>query len=368
MSRYNNTQSDVQSENNDYDDDDITLKLKEYSTVRLTPASVTAHKHDQYGMSFIQNYDDAEILDGIVLRRDDKPQTWNVYSADKFFNLNPEDGLVYENYDEEDGYTNQMSAQDILDHPRVAGHSTSAGGDDYFFTPVGVVIEEAGDVAMADDVDVESTDEPAIVAGNASMLLSNNSWVRTYAKKLTDAGDAIINDNGDSPTPRGEEETNPKYGDFDWMTDEDPEIRPEIEGRTLELWVTRETTTFDDGEETTYPTPNIMDVSTGEFVQIDNDESDASSESDKATATDGGTKTADTSDTSSTESPDEPSTASDSSLPENVPEKLDDLIDYMSRNGETTAEQIEAFAEDEVENPSEIDWEAAANEANQRAE
>jgi hypothetical protein len=368
MSRYNNTKSQSNDNNNDFDDD-VEIKLKEYSTIRFTPTSVTGNLHDQFGESFIQSYEDLEILDGIVLRRDDKPMTWNVYSADKFFNLNPEDGLVYENYDDENGYTGQMSAQDILEHPRVAGHSTSAGGNDYYFTPIGVVIEEAEDIAVADDAEVEVGDAPSIVAGDASMLLGNNAWVRTFAKLMTEEGDSIINDNGKMPTDRGEPEVNPKYDGFDWMTTTEPTIREDLEGRELDLFVTREQADFDDGDQT-YLTPNLMDVSTGEFINIDNDESGDVDSGQQAKATDGGTTTADTSDTSSTESPDEPSTASndDGGLPENVPDKLDDLIDYMARNGDTTPDEIRSFAEDEVEDVEAVDWEAAANEANQRAE
>lgn len=379
MSRYNNSGGSSNGNNNDGDndyDDDTTLKIKEYSTVRLTPKNANAFRHDQFGASFITNYSDAEILDGVVLQREDKPDTWNVYSADKWFNLNPEDGLVYENFSEEDGYTNQMSAQDILEHPRVAGHSTSGGNSDYYFKPVGVVIEEAGDIAIHDDADVETTDEPAIVVGPASTLLSNNSWVRTFAKKMSAEGDGIVNDNGMDPTPRGEDDDNPKYNSHEWLTTEDPTLRSELEGRALELWVTRETTEWEDGDSTTYTVPNLMDVKTGEFVTIDNalgEESDdsESSDSDKA-ATDGGTVAdsgSDSSATESTESPEEPSASADSGLPENVPDKLDDLIDYMARNGDdNSAEDIRSFAADEVDNPDDIDWEAAANEANQRAE
>lgn len=391
MSRYNgNNGGSNGSNNNDYDDD-ITLKIKPYSTVRLTPTEANGNLHDRYGASFITNYDDAQILDGIVLQRDDKPQTWNVYSADKFFNLNPEDGLVYENYSDDEGYTEQMSAQDILEHPRVAGHSTSGGNSDYYFQPVGVVIEEAGDIAMHDDADadIETTDEPAIVVGGASTLLSNSSWVRTYAKKMAARGDSIVSDNDKDPTPRGEDDINPKYNSHEWMSTHDPDLRQQLEGRTLELWVTEETNEWEDGETSTYTVPNLKDVKTGNFVTIDNgvesgddSETDASDDTQQA-ATDGGTVTdsgsstdsgtTSPSTTDSTTSTDSSSSTDDSSdgLPENVPDKLDNLIDYMAKNadGETVeAQEVQSFAEDEVENVDEIDWEAAAEEANQRAE
>jgi len=374
MSRYNGNNGGSNGGNNNGDYDDTTVKLQKYAALRLEPTGVNANSHQQYGTSFIANFDATEVIDGIVFQREDKPGTWKVFSAGKFFNLNPEDGLVYENFDEDDGYTGEMSAQDILDHPRVAGFSETFGGTDFFYKPVGVVIEEAGDIATNGDVEVEATDEPAIKVGESSMLLSNKSWVRTLAKKMTEEGDSIIKDNGKSGDESGD---NPKYDNHEWLTTEDPTLRDELEGRTLELWVTEETSEWDDGEETTYTVPNVMDVKTGNFVTIDNgigDADDAESDSGQtAKATDGGTvseSSSDTSTTQSTETTDEPAMASDDKggLPANVPDKLDDLIDYMARNGDTDAEEIREFAEDEVENPDDIDWEAAANEANQRAE
>lgn len=374
MSRYNGNNGGSNGSSNDGDYDDTTLKLQKYAALRLEPTGVNANSHQQYGTSFITNFDATEVIDGIVFQREDKPGTWKVFSAGKFFNLNPEDGLVYENFADDDGYTGEMSAQDILDHPRVAGFSETFGGDDYFYKPVGVVVEEAGDIATNDDLDVETTDEPAIEVGESSMLLSNKSWVRTLAKKLTSEGDDILNDNGKSGDERGD---NPKYDNHEWLTTEDPSLRDELENRTLELWVTEETSEWDDGEETTYTVPNLMDVKTGNFVTIDNGISDGDAESSsdssgqKAKATDGGTvseSSSDTTDTESTESPDEPSTSSDDGgLPANVPDKLEDLIDYASRNMEdASADDIRSFAEDEVANPDDIDWEAAADEANQR--
>lgn len=370
MSRYNGSNGGSTGEN-DYEDD-TTLKLQEYAAVRLTPARVTASSHQQYGSSFITGFEDVEVIDGIVFQREDRPDTWKVFSAGKFFNLNPEDGLVYETFDEEEGYSGEMSAQDILDHPRVAGFQENFGGTDYFYTPVAAVIEEADDIATNDDLDVETTSEPAVVVGDASMLLSNKTWVRTLAKKMTEEGDSIINDDEDA-------EDNPKYDNHDWLTTQEPSLRDELEGRPMELWVTEETAEFDDGEETTYTVPNLMDVKTGEFVTIDNGigggGADADSDSGQTAATDGGTATE--SGSTSTESPESPESTESSNnsndsdggsgLPENVPEKLDDLIDYMARNDNTDADEIREFAADEVENADEIDWEAAAEEANRRS-
>lgn len=372
MSRYNNSNTQSGSTNNDGDFDDTTLKLQNYAAIRFSPDNLNAASHDQYGTSFISNFNDAEVIDGIVLQRDDKPGTWKIFSAGKFFNLNPQDGLVYEQFSEDDGYSGEMSADDILSHPRVAGFSETFGGNDYFYTPVGVVIEEANDIATNDDVEVETTDAPSIDVGDASMLLSNKTWTRTFAKKMSTMGDSIINDDG----TYGGDSDNPKYDAHRWLATEDPTLRSELEGRSLELWITEEEMETEDGETQAYDTPNLMDVKTGNFVTIDNGISNgndgASTSTDKAAATDGGAKTdttTNTTDTTTTESPDEPSTSSDDSgLPENVPDKLNDLIDYMARNGETSADEMRSFAEDEVDDPDSIDWEAAANAANERAE
>jgi hypothetical protein len=360
MSRYNNPQNGGDSDS-DYDDD-MTLKLQEYAAVRLTPKALNTSSHDQYGTSLISNYEDAAVLDGIVFQRDDKPQTWKVFSANKFFNLNPEDGKVYESFDEEDGYTGEMSSQDILDHPRVAGFSESFGGEDYFYTPVGAVVEAAGDIATNDELEVE-TEDGAIVVGGASMLTGNKTWVRTFAKKITEAGDSVVIDNGDAPTPRGEPDTNPKYDDHDWLA-EDVELDSDLEGRPIELWITETTETMDDGEEVTYSTPNVEDVKTGEPVNIDNstDGSDATdADTEKAAATDGGTATQSGGGSTGTGSPDEPGDADEGGMPDGVPDKLEDLLGYFATNMESqAADDIREFAKDEVDDPDEVDWDAAA--------
>jgi hypothetical protein len=366
MSRYN-SDNNGSSSSGDYDDQK-TLKLQKYAAVRLVPSDLSAYGHDQYGTSFITNFSEAEVLDGVVFQRDDKPDTWKVFSAGKFFNLNPEDGLVYEKNTEDEGYTGQMSAQDILDHPRVAGFSENFGGEDYFYTPVAAIIEEQDDIAVNEDLDLDITDDNSVKMGESSMLLGNKSWTRTLAKKMEASGHDIINDNGDDPTERGEEDTNPKYDDYDWLTTDEPELRADLESRTIELWLTEETNTWDDGTETTFTVPNLLDTKTGEFVTIDNGvesgESDGSDE--KEAATDGGTKAADAQDSSTTESPDEPSVDDGGALPEGVPDNLEDLLGYLARNNdEVSVEQVREFAEDEVDEADEVDWEAAADAANQ---
>jgi hypothetical protein len=371
MSRYNGNNGGSSS-SGDYDDQK-TLKLQEYAAVRLVPSELSSFSHDSFGTSFISNFSEAEVLDGVVFQRDDKPDTWKVFSAGKFFNLNPEDGLVYEK-NGEDGYTGEMSAQDILDHPRVAGFSENFGGNDYFYTPVAAIIEENDDIAVNDDLDLDVTDENTIKMGETAMLLGNKTWVRTFAKKMEASGHNIINDNGEDPTPRGEPDTNPKYDDHEWLTTEEPELRSDLEGRELELWLTEEKNTWDDGEETEFTSPNLLDTKTGEFVTIDNgvepgeeDESDS-----QEAATDGGTKaeSGSTTNESGTSSPDTEPSSTDSTdgsaLPEGVPDKLEDLLGYLARNNdEVSVEQVREFAEDEVDDADEVDWEAAADAANQ---
>lgn len=394
MSRYSNSGSQSGSNDNNYDD--ITLKLQKFAAIRVDGDRVNAFD-SQYGDKFIAGFDNAAVIDGIVFQRDDKPGTWKVFSAGKFFNLNPEDGLVYEQYDAaDDTYSGEMTASDILNHPRVAGFSETFGGDDYFYQPVGVVIEEADDIALNDDIvgndatgyltedeAEQARDDLAIPMGEVSMLLSNKSWTRTLAKKMTQTGDAIIEDDGTS-----RDEGNPKYESHGWLTEMDPELRTELEGRTLELWVTEEPVPGQEDEDDpdTYTTPNLLDVKTGNFVTIDNgianpdDDGDSggdsqqtnheqgtqeaeAAEADDAPAADPEPE-ADTSGGESEVAADGglPDTLTDKSdLPGDIPEVLWDLIGYFARTeGDATPEEIRDFSEDEVDDPDAVDWEMAA--------
>lgn len=347
MSRYSGGSGG--STDNDYDDDK-TLKLQKYATVRFDLDRVAA-ADTQYGDRFIVGMDDVQVLDGIVFQRDDDPDTWKVFSADKFFHLNPEDGLVYENYDEETGeYTDQMTVGELFESSRVQGFSESFGGDTYYYTPVGAVVEAAGEVVLNDEMDIEATDEGGIPVGDASMMLGNKAASRTLAKKLTATGEAIVPDDG--VTDKSGEEK--KYADHGWLTEMDPQLRSGLEGRTVELWLTDETFTTDDGEERNYTTPNLLDVKTStedqqNFITIENgldDGGDADSD--------------DTAET--TEDADEAAVDSDG-----VPDEMDDLLDYFARQGGADADELREFAEDEVDNPDQVDWDAAAEETRARA-
>ena len=390
MSRYNQHSGSGTGSSTSGDFDDITLKLQKYSAIRVTGDRVNAFD-SQYGDKFIAGFDDVEILDGIVFQRDDKLGTWKVFSPGKFFNVDPDTGKVYEQATPGDNgveYSNEMSAQEILNHPRVIGFSETFGGNDYFYTPVGAIVEGSGDIATNDDLEVKTTSD-SIVVGEVSMLLSNKSWVRALAKLITTDGDDIIakeeNDNGNMVS------VTESHG---WLTNMDPELRGGLEGREMELFIIEETAKFDD-EEVQYLTPILLDAKTGERITIDNfdgDESESESESDtaseaedeadsepeKAAATDGGAKAASTDADSSTtspettDSPDEPTTAddaeSDDSEGGNVPAELDDLIDYFARtDGEVEPDELREFSEDEVDDPDSIDWEAAAAEVERRA-
>jgi len=390
MSRYNQHSGSGTGSSTSGDFDDITLKLQKYSAIRVTGDRVNAFD-SQYGDKFIAGFDDVEILDGIVFQRDNKPGTWKVFSPGKFFNVDPDTGKVYEQATPGDNgveYSNEMSAQEILDHPRVVGFSETFGGNDYFYTPVGAIVEGSGDMATNNDLEVKTTSD-SIVVGEVSMLLSNKSWVRTLAKLITTDGDDIIakeeNDNGNMVS------VTESHG---WLTNMDPELREGIEGREMELFIIEETAEFDD-EEVQYTTPILLDAKTGERITIDNfdgddddDESvaESTSEPEKAAATDGGAKAASTSDDSATESTettespdnteaaDEATSVSDEAESDDTEsnaddfEEIDDLIDYFARtDGEVEPDELREFAEDEVDDLDSIDWEAAAAEVERRA-
>jgi hypothetical protein len=140
----------------------------------------------------------------------------------------------------------------------------------------------------------------------------------------------------------------------------------------MELFIIEETQNFG-GEDVTYSTPILLDAKTGERITIDNSDGDD----------DGGTQAASTSDNSATESTettesadepeaaDEATSASDESgddTPANVPAVLGDLLDYFARtDGEVEPDELAEFAEDEVDDPDDVDWDAAAAEVESRA-
>lgn len=357
MSRYSNSGSSNSGSSNNDEYDAKTLKLQNLAALRFEPTDVTTNSHQEYGTSFIINFDNTEVLDGVVFQREDSPSTWKVFSADKFFHLNQEDGLVYESARDGD-YSGQMSAQDIIDAPRVAGFSESFGGTDYYYEPVCAIIEEADDIATG-DVDVTVTEENTVEVGAASMLLGNKTWVRNFAQKVTESGSAIINDDGSAPDDPGD---NPKYDQHEWLTTERPELRSSLNGRSLEMWVSEETATFDNGDTVTYDTANVIDRKTGENVVIQHDAGDGSDSGSTTAATDGGTRTDASGESGSLDEP----TIDSGDLPAGVPDKLDDLIGYMARNGRTDVGEVRSFALDEVESPEDVDWDAVAAEAERR--
>jgi len=378
MSRYSDTGGGNGNGTGNNYDEDAELKLQDYACIRGDGKRVNAF-NGNWGDKFIAGFDNVEVLDGIVFQRKDKPMTVKVFSVDEFGDLDPETGLVHH---EDTG--DQLSAEEMLEMPEVLGFSEKFGDTKYKYNVVGVVLEAAEDIALNGDLfgddadgpftaeDLETaTDEGVIPVGRVSMLLPNQSWTRTLAKKLTARGDGIISDNGaDDP------DENPKYADSGWLTTLDPELREGLEGRTMELWVTEETREYDDGEQS-YTTPNLKDVKTDNWVTIDNGPSAGADDGDggeSAAATDGGSTTqaesASQSDTSpeTTESPDTAGDDKSDALPADVPDVLDDLIDYFARTqGEATADELEEFAADEVEDPDAVDWDAAAAEVGQRA-
>lgn len=361
-------------------DDDITLKLSKYSTVRLSPTRTGFNSHDQFGDSIIPNFEDVSVLDGVLMQRDDKEGTWKLFGfADLGFNIG-EDGGIYESYDADaDEFTDELSAQDILDHSRVQGFSEGPFGNTgkLWYTPVGVVIEETGDIAVNDEIVEETPDEPEIPVGEASMLLGNKAWTRTFAKLITEKGDAMVetyeDDDGNEVMVKD---------DHGWLTSEDPTLREALEERAVELFIIEEEYENDDGETETYTTPILLDVKTGERITIDNSvdeleeqaEEDDEAEAEPAVA-DGGTKTADAGNQqTTTESPDTPSASeaspdSDDETDIEFDPVIDDLVDYFanSQGGDVTVDEMQEFADGEVDDPDSVDWEAAVAEAEARA-
>jgi hypothetical protein len=267
----------------------------------------------------------------------------------------------------------EMSAQELLDYPYVQTHDETFGGDDYYYTPVGVAVEQAEDVATNDELDVEVEDN-GIVVGDSSLMLSNKSWARKLAKLLTEQGDDIIAKDDDGQAV-GE--------DYDWLTTLEPDLREGIEGREMILFVKEDTFTPDDSDEAiTYTKPILLDAATEEAITLNNESDseegqDAESEPPKAAADGGpqaesGSGSTDTSSPEQTESPettDDGSESTDENATGDVPEELEELVGYYARTDgtDTTVEDIRSMGEEEVEDPDSVDWDAVLAEVHERA-
>jgi hypothetical protein len=402
MTKYGSYSGSTGSNDGNYDD--ITLKLQKFSSIRVEGDRVNAF-NGNYGDKFIAGFQNVAVTDGIVFQRNDKEDTWKVFGFGELGFTMLEDGRIVHlkgrDPDEVDiGDDDGLSAAEILAHPEVQGFSEKFGDDKYWYTPVGVAIEGDEDTdgvedsAVNDDLDVTMADDGAIEVGEVSMLLSNKSWVRKLAKFLTEQGDEMVeqvprtNDDGDKIyDDEGNVEMKDSTDDYGWLTTHEPDMRDQLDGREMELFVIEESWTPDDSdEEITFTTPILLDAKTGERIGHDNDASDgdadesaadADSGTQQATATDGGSATQDTtteSDTTSTDSPDATDTADGGDdgdeLPDDVPGVLEEVIDYYSRtDGEdTTADEMREFASSDVDDPDAVDWEAAAEEARSRVE
>jgi hypothetical protein len=366
MSRYNSYSgsSTGGSNNNNNDYNDTNIKLKPNSTLRVTGHRVNAFD-GTFGDLFVAGFEDAAVLDGVVLAREDKPDTWKVFGFSKLKNISVnEDGVPVDSDGEE------LSAKEILESPYVQGYSETHSGDDYYYEPVGVVIEQADDVATNG---ADTTDDGAIEIGEVSMLLNNKSWARKLAKLLTQQGEDYIRTTTDEsgnvvPVTDGRE----------WFTSYNPDLRDGIEGREIELFVIRETFTPNgEDEEITYYAPILLDAATGERITLDNgSSSDTAVQEPEPVAADGGATAADTesseTDTESPETTESPSTDDETDASGDagghVPDELDDLLDYFARtDGEdTSADDLREMAEDEVD-VDEVDWDAAVAEVHSRA-
>jgi len=384
MPRYNQHSGSGTGTGNSEEYDDTTLKLQKYTTMRGTFDEVKLLNTD-YGDRILAKFNNVSVLDGVVMQRDDKPGTWKVFGfGDLGFNVG-DDGLVYESYDANtDEFNGEMSADEILSHPRVQGFSEGPFGSTgtLWYTPVGVVVEDGNDIAVNEDI-IDTPNTTEVPIGSVAMFLANRSWVRTLLKLVTESGNSVI-----ETTENDKGRTVPVTEDRGWLTIDEPSLREEIADRTIELFIIEESQTFEgDDEETTWSTPILLDSKTSERITIDNDaeesndsdaDESADAEPEKAAATDGGAAAAQPSGNQSSTStaapepstePDGDDTEADADADGAVPEVLDDLIDYFARTeGEVTADEFREFAADEVDDPDAVDWDAAAAQVAESAE
>lgn len=231
MSRYNNSGSSSNGDDNDYDDDRV-FKLTKYCQIEGEVDRLNQFTGD-YGQTGILGYSDLVVLDGMLYERSDDPNKVKVFAWDDLYDRD-ENGDLPEDL--------EVSAAPDRKSEKVAG-------DTYRYELLDAAIE-----GRTDPVEV----------GDVTMFLSNSSASRTLMKTLTTAGhDAVVD----------------KDDDFGWMLG-DLSLRPELEDQeVIQFHVQESWTPPGESESVDYTAPTLLDAKTEERITIPNadDESEQGS-------------------------------------------------------------------------------------------
>jgi len=225
-------------------DDTPTLTMS--AKTAIEGAITNLGQFDKYGRSLIVNIDDVEVLDGILMEKTTDSDKLKLFSWEQFGFERDEDGVVDV---EEDEIPNRQSI--------------NAGGDTHTYQLLDSAVEGA-DGHLGESVFV----------GDATMFISGTSKGRSLVDHICADGKGARNADDDE-----------KWNDdYDWLKEDVAELRPELEGREIELFFkpisyTKEN---DDGEEEerSYNVAVLIDSKTGEVIKTVDSEEEVETETD----------------------------------------------------------------------------------------
>lgn len=291
----NNSGSDSDSE--DYEDR-RSLKLGKYGIVSFELDSLSTWDGGNYGTSLIVDVNDVKVIDGMVYDRTkgNDDDTIKVFGYDKWFQT---DG---------NGQLEEEVTDKLVNH-RI---TEEFGGTQYPY----------------EFLDRTTQDDDPVELGDMTMWLSNGTKNRTFAKVVTPQGHDIINEKNDN---------------HNWLARDDPQIRDDLEGRRLILFYEKDSFNPDDADEPVeFTDAVILDEETRAGITIKNG---SSSSSGNASSSSG----------SESEASSSGSVGGNGSLPEGVPDELDDIIGFIARTGDQNAENVQQLVQSELNDDTSMD-------------
>jgi hypothetical protein len=280
-----------------------------------------------YGQSIILNMDDVEVNEGVLSERLDDEKI-KVFGWDNWFDR-----------DEETFELEPLPGQDtVSDDDLPSVESQSAGGEKYRY-------------AITDAL-MEGRDDPVSI-GDGELWLSNGKKTRTLAKVLSKKGHDIIDEENERE-------------DRGWLTaesDNEFQLRDELQGRRLMMWfeqvtIPAEEMDEDQDEDITFTDTVLLDADSESGITIAN-----GSGGGVVGDTDGGSGNA----TDAADEPAEGTSGDDSSAEEaGFPEGIDGLIDVFARNNQSDREKVSNAVKNEAPDDYDVDMGAVMEEINNR--
>lgn len=301
-SRFGSTEYNAQGDSGSSSDikDRDSMLLSNYAIITATIESVGVV--DKYGRSLVLNFDDVEVLEGVLAQRQDDETKMKVFGWSHWYERDDDGHLIP--FDEDSGITVDDLGRTVV---------TEAGNDKFKHT-----IEEGV---------LEGVDEPAEI-GDRDLWLGNSKKARTMAKVLSEHGHDVVDEDN-------------KQDDNEWLVAEDEDefsLREELQGRRIMFWfepVRIEPSENNDLDQAIEFTDSvILDAETEAGITIKNADDDSGLDS-------SGNDEDDEEDEAEPEPEPEPETDED----EDFHEEVESVISSVSRMNNVSKENVEAMVD-----------------------